>query len=279
MSGNEACMECHGVKGLSSTDPLTGEFLNLTLNQKIYDQSVHGKMLCLRCHGRGYLDQPHTSNRRRDAFACLTCHEKDDGLSPSEKDDFKNEILRSIHKKGLGKRLDCNACHDPHTFERIGKLAPKRRIKKSNAICLNCHSDAGAQGAFKKAQRLKNIHDWLPNREAHHKEVACVTCHGGRQGSRPHLLVAEKRVVHKCESCHTPNTGSLSAQYRDSKGNTKPSAGGLLLSEAVWNEAYVIGATRHRLLDGLSLFGFAGLVFLLLLHGFLRMVWKGKGAP
>jgi mono/diheme cytochrome c family protein len=272
---NVKCMECHGVKGLSSTDPITGEFLNLTVNQEVYERSVHGRLLCLKCHARGYLDQPHTSHRRRDAFACITCHAKDDGLQPAEKTDFKNEILRSIHKKPLGKRLDCNACHDPHTFERIGKMQPKRRIKKSNAICLKCHSQWGAAGAFKKAQRLNEIHEWLPNKTAHHKEVACVTCHGGRKGSRPHLLVSQKRMVHKCESCHTPETGSLAAQYR---GGQKPKVGGLFLSEAVWNEAYVIGATRHRLLDAISLYVFGFLILGMMGHALLRMIKSRKKA-
>jgi predicted CXXCH cytochrome family protein len=250
-------------------DPLTGEHLNLTVSQDRFLGSVHGKLLCLKCHGEGYKVQPHASNRRRDAFACLSCHGGDDALSATEKDHFKNEILQSVHKKDLGKRLDCNACHDPHAFERLGALKPALRIPKSNAICLKCHGPKGAEGAFKEAQPLPSIHEWLPNRKAHHTQVACVTCHGGEKGTRPHLLVVEEKMVRSCEQCHTPNTGSLAAQYKT--GKNQPSDD-LFLSDAMWNEAYVIGATRFPVLDAISMVFFGLTLLTLLGHGLARII-------
>ena len=95
---------------------------------------------------------------------------------------------------------------------------------------------------------LAIAHSWLPARENHWEHVRCLDCHTSYDPpNRSHFVMQKDRAVRDCESCHTGNTLLARKLYLQDDGIAGDRAG--FINAAVFNDSYVIGATRNIWLD------------------------------
>ena len=153
-----ACLACHGQGGLTKTFA-NGDKLELQIDGKAFDASVHAAMGCASCHTAidpklhpGKTRQFASARAFSDAAleACSGCH------GP-----VFDAVLKSRHAAvrdsgGPG----CADCHRPHE---VTPASIGTQLKES---CLACHAGAPALHA-----------KWLPNATLHFEVVSCAACH------------------------------------------------------------------------------------------------------
>jgi len=199
--GNEYCLSCHGqpdqIKDLPS-----GERLYLTIDPRLYADSVHGQggYACVQCH-TDIRTFPHPESKaqdRRDVTlsmytTCKQCHSGN----------FE-KTLDSVHQKALEEgnknAAVCSDCHNPHAQQRLThpdtrQLLPRAHVQIPQT-CARCHSEIYDQ--YKKsvhgAARLENINPDVP---------ACIDCHGVHNIPDPTTAAFRLRSPELCAKCHT----------------------------------------------------------------------------
>ena len=202
--GNEYCLSCHGqpdqIKDLPS-----GERLYLTIDPRLYADSVHGQggYACVQCH-TDIRTFPHPESKaqdRRDVTlsmytTCKQCHSGN----------FE-KTLDSVHQKALEEgnknAAVCSDCHNPHAQQRLThpdtrQLLPRAHVQIPQT-CARCHSEIYDQ--YKKsvhgAARLENINPDVP---------ACIDCHGVHNIPDPTTAAFRLRSPELCAKCHTDPT-------------------------------------------------------------------------
>lgn len=281
---NDKCLRCHKSGTLSILDIETKTIKSYHVDPDKFSQSNHKDLNCTTCHSDDYSKWPHPDTLEIN-FTCISCHSENSVFiqqNPEFSDKFAdvpikhiyNEFEQSVHRKEFGDKFDCFSCHDPHSFERNRKPTPEK-IKKDNAMCLNCHKSEYAKGVLKdvKMPVIEVTHQWLPNTKLHWDKVRCIDCHTSYDGENlSHNIMPKEKAVKNCESCHTQNTMLLTKLYRYEQKHSQEEYG--FVNGTLLSDAYVIGSTRNKLLDNLSLIVF-GMTFLgLFTHGFLR--WKTR---
>ena len=199
--GNEYCLSCHGqpdqIKDLPS-----GERLYLTIDPRLYADSVHGQggYACVQCH-TDIRTFPHPESKaqdRRDVTlsmytTCKQCHSGN----------FE-KTLDSVHQKALEEgnknAAVCSDCHNPHAQQRLThpdtrQLLPRAHVQIPQT-CARCHSEIYDQ--YKKsvhgAALLENINPDVP---------ACIDCHGVHNIPDPTTAAFRLRSPELCAKCHT----------------------------------------------------------------------------
>ncbi|HLE29714.1 MAG TPA: hypothetical protein VI793_16435, partial [Anaerolineales bacterium] len=202
--GNEYCLSCHGqpdqIKDLPS-----GERLYLTIDPRLYADSVHGQggYACVQCH-TDIRTFPHPESKaqdRRDVTlsmytTCKQCHSGN----------FE-KTLDSVHQKALEEgnknAAVCSDCHNPHAQQRLThpdtrQLLPRAHVQIPQT-CARCHSEIYDQ--YKKsvhgAALLENINPDVP---------ACIDCHGVHNIPDPTTAAFRLRSPELCAKCHTDPT-------------------------------------------------------------------------
>jgi thiosulfate reductase cytochrome b subunit len=230
------CGECH--------DGADGGFTALA-----YAAGVHGAVACTECHRRaeGAFDAvPHRKDEP-DLTRCTACH----GLNLKA---FRGELKAGVHGD-----MPCSECHDAHTMPRdLGVLERPARAGLANAPCLRCHADADLVGPGE-------AHAWLPSREAHAR-MRCMVCHAPLEAEHSHEIVARAGATRSCEACHREQA-PLVAKYAGADDRSS-----WVTNPILFENAYVPGAVRHRLLDRIVLALFALTVAAALAHGLLRFI-------
>jgi formate-dependent nitrite reductase cytochrome c552 subunit len=193
------CLDCHGEPG-SSVSFKDGESLDVTIDRKVWESSVHGSMglACTDCHAE-IKEYPHpelTDKSPRDLTlrlytSCQQCHE----------DQFK-KTLDSVHQRALAagnkRAAVCADCHDPHRQKRItddaGHLLPEGRVAIPQT-CRRCH------GAI-YAQYRQSVHG---NALVHgNPDVpTCIDCHGVHNIPDPTTARFRLASPRMCADCHT----------------------------------------------------------------------------
>lgn len=281
---NEACYACHSSAGIKNP-PKPGldlsKLKDSRLEVEIYNPADHGVMDCRECHSKThYTDYPHAEAGKTSTVACTECHAaKVLRLEP--------QFNASVHakNKGLKEKFTCNTCHNAHVNVVQKRLKdPAKIVAQDNQGCLDCHnSDAEfgkfapdnekAPGTKKKRPDLDRIHDWLPNTKAHWNAVRCIECHTPAVAENKmlsHEILNKEKAEKKCLSCHSANSSLKTRLYRHMVKDEQQKLG--FTNSVILSNSYVIGATRHPLLDGI-LIGLAALTLLgVLVHGAIRMV-------
>lgn len=152
------CMDCHGKKDVEKK--VNGKTVSVYIDQKEYDQTVHRRIACIRCH-EGVATSPHRTSR----IECAPCH--------------------GYHGEGTAhdphRRVNCEACHheskevmkDPKTG-RIVLITVKEGLPirmtshrladfKNHKACQKCHFSENQLGA--------------PIRVLPAKSLICIGCH------------------------------------------------------------------------------------------------------
>ena len=267
-STNTACLRCHDMATLATRNA-DGSVHSVSVDSTLFTASNHGRLSCVRCHAStDVLVYPHGADATP-AMTCLTCHGGEEPVMREMRfDQIQAEFDSSIHAScecpDASNGFTCFTCHDPHVF-RISGDPSLATIASQNALCFQCHGnpDVFSRIAGKSAAELNEVHQWLPARQNHWQHVRCLDCHTSyTPPNRSHLVMAKERAVSNCEACHTANT-LLATKLYLSNDETGNQAG--FLNAAVFNDSYVIGATRNMWLDlfgvlivGGSIFGVAG---------------------
>jgi hypothetical protein len=218
----EGCAICHKYSGLARLDK-TGKVRLFYVNNDMYKNSVHGKVLCRNCHLN--LDIiPHTDAKPVD---CATkCHLKE----PSTNVDFSHgnlitELNNSIHSKttadGSTKEFSddmpgCTDCHLNSIYRPVQGLNQEGGISQ-NALrrCIGCHTEE--EWANRYYQHFS--HRLHSSRTPVDTVNLCLNCHKDEQLMERHNLPSTEnyrdtyhwkgvlygdRNMPDCIGCHAP---------------------------------------------------------------------------
>ncbi len=142
----ENCLYCHRYPAMGRYDK-SGNKKVFYINDKLFAQSVHGKLKCTNCHVG--LDQiPHTDVKKVD---CATkCHIKE----PSSNKEFSHDNMitkyrLSVHGEGAVNnpkpypedRPTCKYCHDNRIYSSFSGAWGKSKALSNETLgrCLGCH--------------------------------------------------------------------------------------------------------------------------------------------
>ena len=264
---NSGCLRCHAMATLAYRDGTTGNLVDLFIDPARLAGSVHGQLACVKCHAAEYRHYPHPQTATAERLDCVGCHKQD-----LEGTDYPFQVIAEQYAKSIHATTDdpkargfgCHSCHDPHGF-RVSKVGKPLAaiVQDGNRICLSCHAQV--------RDPLRNVHQWLPNREAHWAAVRCIECHTplaapddeARRVS--HRILAAKDSNLTCVNCHSGTQRLLSRLYAYRSEEDLARHG--LFAQAVFNEAYVVGLSRSPLIDRLGLILIGLTVLGLAAHG------------
>lgn len=281
---NEACYACHSAAGIAKP-PKAGldlsKLKDSRLEPTVYNPSDHGVMDCRECHSKThYTDYPHAEAGKTATVGCTDCHAaKVLRLEP--------QFNASVHAKvkSVKEKFTCFTCHNAHINIVQKRLKdPAKIVAQDNHGCLECHNSSETFARFapeaektpgqKKARPdIDAIHDWLPNAKAHWNSVRCIECHTPevQEGKMlSHEILNKDKAEKKCLTCHSANSTLKVRLYRHMVKDEQQKFG--FTNSVILTNSYVIGATRHPLLDSI-LIGLAALTLLgVLIHGAIRIV-------
>lgn len=272
--GNDECFACHSTAGIAHP-PKEGMDLKrlrgLVRDADAFYGSDHQRLSCTKCHNEGYDDFPHAADAKDMTSTCSDCHDKTATAVGKQFD-------KSVHAKNLSDTFTCTTCHDPHLMRLAAKLGdPHKIVAQDNRVCLSCHDsdDKFAKFAPEKKSRplIDDIHSWLPNARAHWKAVRCVECHTPAVAAGEpisHEILNKDKAEKKCLACHSANSTLKSRLYRHLVSEEHERLG--FANSVILSNSYVLGATRHPLIDTLLMIAFAAMVLGLLAHGLGRVV-------
>ena len=270
---NGECFACHSEAGIKAP-PKEGmdpkKLKGLLQDPAHFYAADHQKLLCTKCHSEGYDDFPHEANAKESTSTCTDCHSKKANL-------IEKQFDKSVHAE-LSDTITCTTCHNPHLMRVADKLGDTRKIvAQDNRVCLDCHDSEERFAKFapekKKRPPIDDIHDWLPNTRLHWKAVRCVECHtpavaAGEMLS--HEILNKEKAEKNCLSCHSANSSLKTRLYRHLAAEEQQQYG--FAHSIILTQSYVLGATRHPLLDTLILLAFGAMIVGLLAHGLGRII-------
>ena len=152
-------------------------------------------------------------------------------------------------------------------FEAFGATMP-HQMHAEMLACIQCHREAvvgtsGREGVL----GLREAHAWDPAMETHAK-MRCVVCHTPVDRANNHEVLPSDQAIRSCDACHDVNA-PLIAEYVDQAG---PSF--WVTNQVLFEEAYVPGATRNRVVDALLVGLFWLAVCGVLAHALLRALTR-----
>jgi hypothetical protein len=269
---NHVCLKCHSNQSYTFHNSLMEtEDKKLMNPYYIIDtvslkQGVHNPLDCTDCHSYEYSTYPHASNIKLEPLAtCLDCHGGDDSFAKYQFEKIDEEFKKSVHYNAYGDNFTCAKCHSQHTYATTARTSNNvlEIVDYSNKMCLSCHND------MKKYQlvsghenpQIIQIHEWLPNQEAHFKHVRCIECHTKVVDSLmvSHNILGKDEALRKCVECHTSDSRLKASLYKYQNLQQRSENGNL--STVISNTSYVVGTNQVPLLNKINL------IILILLFG------------
>jgi thiosulfate reductase cytochrome b subunit len=192
-------------------------------------------------HGRV---RPVPPREGRRAPACTDCHG-----GTAAFDDAARDVKASVHVEMGDPDFGCANCHSPHYFLPVSRLpGPERSFALVNRACNECHAAGDTPEARKASlEELALKHERFPHEMVHLQRVGCVACHTPTDKDTVHLVLPKSKALGECVMCHSGQ--SLLAAKFDEYLAKKERAEKGWLNAALYNNAYLTGATRHRWLD------------------------------
>lgn len=267
---NAECFSCHTEAGLKH--PPRTDLDLVKLKETLHDpdafkRSNHGNMECKQCHGQGFNDYPHVQDALDEVSPCEECH-------AAQVLKVEMQFDNSVHARKLRDQFTCNSCHDPHTALIAAKLGdPRKIVRQDNEMCLDCHNSdlqfAKLAPDQKKRPDIDRIHEWLPNPALHWRAVRCLECHTPVAKTLSHEILDKEKAEKRCVSCHTTNTSLASRLYRHMAKDEQQQYG--FLNSVILSNSYIVGATRHPLIDQVVIALVTLTLLGVLLHGVIRI--------
>ena len=280
---NEKCLVCHGEPYYELADTAIGiaqkrmMSYDYRIERDEFYQSNHWSFACTDCHSYDFEMFPHPVEARlEEPYNCSDCHGYDEQYAQYQFEEIENEYQESTHAEIEG--FSCWKCHDPHSYEVLIRNTDdfEAAILANNNICLDCHSNYSNFQLLTAREEIVIVesHDWLPNQETHFKNVRCLECHTEINDS---ILIAHKvlpmdKAVKRCTECHSADSRLLATLYKYQSKEFRGDVG--FLNGVILNQSFVVGAHRNVILNYLSYIIFAGVIFVLLVHMFFRIIKK-----
>jgi thiosulfate reductase cytochrome b subunit len=256
-----SCLDCHGGSGPAAEDDPHSLFFWRFTNSN-YKHSAHAELDCTECHIPSEPDGFEFIPHHMDMVAipeCIDCHE--------DFADIVSQFKVSIHAVRV-KSFRCIHCHDPHGISALGEKLPRpERIAASNLPCIKCHTTLERYQALAGPNALlgKVSHDWIPRKSSHKKSLHCILCHTPVDHPGVHEIQAKEMAQRSCDACHQKR-GVVVLKYLG-----EPDRSSWISHKILFDNVYVMGATRNRLFDKLLII-FASLTLIgILIHGLLRV--------
>ena len=283
-SVTQACVKCHVKPAEAVTD-------QRIFHQERWEAGVHATLDCTTCHvgddPKAFDQLPHLLGNPPPS--CLDCHDTsrriERELFVDEKavqealalrgDDFR-EISEDYQKSVHAARIEdfsCEGCHSPHDMHSgLAALPRDEQVHEANRACIECHRAAVLEDEIptpgqEETNWFQTTHAWDPARQAHAK-MRCLVCHTPVDRSNTHEVLSSDQAIRNCDACHDVNA-PLIAEYVD-----QTDASFWVTNPLVFKEAYLPGATRNRVVDGLLKGLFWLTVFGVLMHGLLRVLTR-----
>lgn len=254
---NAWCLRCHGMETMRYREPATGKMRDFHVDVEKFSQSNHGQQACVTCHKGDFVALPHQLEKGNQYHSCADCHTGEKVLQRMRLVGITAQFKKSVHVQRAVPEFDCFSCHNPHEsrLEAINK--PEANIvDRDNDVCLKCH------GTREVAEEK---HGSIPKAPLHMKVVRCLECHTPRPGSVIHAIEPKGRAERTCEACHSRNSILLTKLYKYRLHESERQVG--FINGVVLSDYYVIGMTRHPLLDALGILGMGGAFVGVVLHG------------
>lgn len=277
---NETCLKCHGEAFYTLTDTLMGISRTRNMLQDYFIDrnefygSVHKSFRCNDCHSDEFQKFPHDiASRLEDHYTCLDCHGNDENYSYLNFEEIEKEYDNSIHAKVEG--FSCWKCHDPHSYKLIAREQNNisETVLYDNNMCLQCHANFDKFRLLSDRDEINVVsrHEWLPNQVLHFESVRCIECHTQISDSIliAHTVLPKEEAVRNCTECHSTNSRLMSTLY---KFESKEKRQNGFLNSIILNTSYVIGASRNLFLGYLSFIIFFGLLTVIGVHIFFRVI-------
>ncbi|MDP2366684.1 cytochrome c3 family protein [Rhodoferax sp.] len=280
---NAECYTCHSAAAIKKpprADLDLGKLKDSRIEPEVFNPSDHGVMDCRECHASNYGQFPHSPTGKNETRACTDCHAaKVLRLEP--------QFDASVHAKseGVKEKFTCSTCHDAHVNIVQKRLKdPLKIVAQDNHGCLECHNseitfakfapdNEKTPGIKKKRPDIDTLHEWLPNAKLHWASVRCIDCHTPEVAANKmlsHEILNKEKAEKKCVACHSANSSLKTRLYRHLVKEEQQKHG--FTNSVFLSSSYVIGATRHPVLDSL-LVGMVGATLLgVLIHGAIRIV-------
>jgi len=281
---NERCFKCHGEKVYEYTNENLGhEVKALMFPERIIDRqkfyrSNHKSFSCTDCHSQDYVVFPHAGELRMEQmYNCIDCHGGDEKFAKFHFEEIEEEYRESVHFKLEDAGFTCWKCHGPHDYRINMRTSTNigETILYDNNICLNCHGNYDHFQLLTARQEINILqkHEWLPNQEAHFRNVRCIECHTRINDTVlvSHLIRPASEAVKRCNECHSQNSLLMSTLY---KYESKEQRKGGFFNGIILNQSYVIGANRNEYLNGISILIFGIIVVVIGVHTFMRIKRK-----
>jgi hypothetical protein len=210
-------------------------------------------------------------------YNCLDCHGNDEKFAQFHFEEIDADYQQSVHVKLEEEGFSCWKCHGPHDYKISIRNSSnlKETILYDNNICLRCHSNYDRFQLLSEREEINILqkHDWLPNQEAHFKNVRCIECHTQVNDTIlvAHHIRPKEEAVKKCNECHSQNSLLMSSLYKfQSKEQRKDG----FFNGIILNQSYVIGANRNEYLNVISLVVFCIVLLIIGIHIYFRLKAK-----
>jgi len=257
------------------------EFEGSIHGEKLIDEGEGKAATCSDCHTAHSVGNTSAVTFKQKVLeSCGDCH--DDAFKSYE----RTQHGKLATHKGAS-TVRCMDCHGSHGIFLVTKLKdPRKMVAQDNKMCISCHTSdkkyekfaplkvGGKEGEKVERPDLDEQHKWLPNTKLHWQSVRCIDCHTSAEPGLSHEILGEKKAERMCVTCHTKDSQLATRLYRHLADDEKQKYG--FANSVILSNSYVIGATRHPLLDTLIL-AMAALTFIGVLgHGLIRYLGAKK---
>ena len=282
---NAKCFRCHASQYFEEYSEELEEtrtrkmFKGLIIDSTAYYQSNHWSFSCTDCHSYDYYEYPHADELHFEVLpGCEDCHGGDPAMEKYSFDAIVEEYNKSYHTQIPDHPYSCWSCHDPHTFRlelRTGDPITTI-VSNDNGMCLHCHSQVTSADVMLgiSIDPLMETHSWLPGTENHLKNVRCLECHAEIRDDVmvAHNILPKEQAVNTCDECHSSESRLYYTlyKYKIEQGEIERGFFGAMGT----GENFIIGASRHSRLNWISLIIFGGLLFVVFVHVFFRIIKK-----
>jgi cytochrome b subunit of formate dehydrogenase len=216
---NETCLGCHGNEGFAIPDA-SGKLRSLHIIKDKFEQSVHGKRLCVDCH-KQITEVPH-QKLDRVIVGCVQCHQ--DLWAKAQRENKTEEVaqlgtvmgqieryMSSVHARP---RMDdqsrtnatCYNCHEPHyVYPKGSPIRAEWRLNLPNT-CGNCHKTQLELYSI-------SVHGKQVLQKHNPGAAICSDCHTTHDVESPKLASTKLVITQNCGGCHEQNLKSYLETY------------------------------------------------------------------
>jgi cytochrome b subunit of formate dehydrogenase len=216
---NSLCLACHGTEGFAMPDA-DGQMRSLHVIKDKFEQSVHGKQLCVGCH-KDITEIPHNKNGRI-KISCVQCHQ--DLWAAAQKENRTAEAgqlgvviqqidryMKSIHARPNMEdqsrtNATCYNCHDAHyVYPQGSSVRAEWRLNIPNT-CGKCH-------AKELAAYATSVHGKEVLQKGNPKAAICSDCHTTHDVESPAMDSTRLVITRNCGNCHAESLKSYTQTY------------------------------------------------------------------